>query len=188
MKTKLTLFFALLLAVAFVNPLSAQVKSDYDKNADFTTYKTYTFSGWQKDSDKKLNDFDKKRITDALISEFDKRGMKFIAEGSADANIALYVVIEKKTSTTAYTNYVGGMGYRGRWGWGMGSGYATTNYSESDYNEGTLVIDMYDKDSKDLVWQGVLTTAINDKAKKREKTIPKKIAKLMKEYPIKASK
>ncbi|WP_026966500.1 DUF4136 domain-containing protein [Algoriphagus terrigena] len=179
---------ALLLLVSMTG--FAQVKSDYDKDTDFTKYKTYSFEGWQKDSDQQLNEFDKKRITDALKAEFEARGMSLVESGG-DASIALYLVLDSKTSTTAYTNYMGGMGYGPRWGWGMGAGgmgSATTTYSEDDYIEGTLVVDMYDGSSKGLIWQGILTTIVKTKPEKREKTIPKNVKKLMAEYPIPASK
>jgi len=183
---KLSLFlFTLLVCIN----IEAQIKSDYDKNTDFSTIKSYTFAGWEKDSDKILNDFDKKRIKDALKNEFSSRGLSPV-EGNSDVDITLYIVVNKKTSTTAYTTYTGGMGYYGgRRGWGMGyggvgMGMATTDYNESDYLEGTLVVDMFDKDSKDLLWQGIITSVIKEKPKKREKSIPKKIKKLMKEYPV----
>jgi hypothetical protein len=176
-----------LLALILVgNSGIAQVKSDYDKSVDFTKYKTYSFEGWQKNSDKLLNDFDKKRILDALRNEFDARGMQLVQD-NADAAIALFIVLNQKTSTTAYTDYMGGMGYGPRWGWGMGGmgmGTATTTYSDHDYIEGTFVVDMYDKNGKKLIWQGISTSVVKDNPDKRDKTIPKKIKKLMKEFPI----
>ncbi|TYA57974.1 DUF4136 domain-containing protein [Formosa maritima] len=187
MKNPIKKFTLILLIISLTSISYSQVKSDYDKSTDFTKYKTIAYKGWQKDSDKKLTDFDKKRITDALTSEFSKRGIQ-IVEGDADAAITLYIVVNKKTSTTAYTSFNGGMGYAGRWGWGMGVGMgmgsATTTYDTNDYLEGTLVVDMYDSKSKSLVWQGVITSEVNEKPEKRVKSTPKKIAKLMKSYPI----
>ena len=164
----------------------AQVKSDYDKNVDFTTYKTYTFAGWQEDSDKILNDFDKKRIKESLKAEFASRGLSPV-QSNGDATITLFIVVNQKTSTTAYTSFNGTYGYRGRWGWGTGPGMVTANttYSENDYLEGTLVVDMYDSAGKNLIWQGIITTIIKSKPEKREKSIPKNIKKLMKKYPVK---
>lgn len=165
----------------------AQITSDYDKETDFSKYQTYAFAGWEKNSDQILNEFDKKRILDAMQNEFSERGLELV-ESDADANVTLYVVVDNKTSTTAYTTYNGGLGYGPGWGWGMGmgglGGTSTTNYSEDDYKEGTLVVDMYDQDSKKLVWQGVLQTVVKENPEKREKTIPKKISKLMKEFPV----
>jgi hypothetical protein len=85
---------------------------------------------------------------------------------------------------------MGGYGYGPRWGWGMGAGMgtSTTTYVEDDYMEGTLVMDMYDAKSKSMVWQGILNTNVKENPEKREKSIPKNIKKLMKEYPIKPTK
>lgn len=187
MKNTITFLGALIAVIMLSQASVAQVKSDYDKEADFSTYKTYTFEGWQDNSDDILNEFDKKRLLDAFRSELSKKGME-AKESDADVMITLFIVVNEKSSTTAYTDFNGGLGYGGRWGWGyggMGMGSATTTYTESDYKEGTLVIDMYDSGSKQLVWQGVLTSTVNENPKKREKTIPKKVAKLMKKYPPK---
>lgn len=197
MKKTISILGALVLFLSSTSILFAQVKSDYDKETDFSKYKTYTFEGWEKDSGKKLTDFDKKRITDALKSEFSARGMEVVTS-DGDVEITLYIVINNKTSTTAYTDYTGGMGYGGmgvRRGWGMGYGgmglgsvSSTTSYSENDYKEGTFVIDMYDNTGKNLIWQGIITSVVKEKSSKRDKSIPKKIKKLMKEYPIKPTK
>lgn len=187
MKTKLTLSVVIFMAVLFIGQLQAQVKSDYDKTVDFTKIKTYTFEGWALDSDKILNDLDKKRITDAFKHELSIRALEYKEEG-ADVAITLYVVIDNKTSTTAYTTYTGGMGYGPRWGYGAGGGMATTSVSEYDYQEGTIVIDFFNTETKNLVWQGINTQTVKDKPEKRDKSIPKSIKKLMKPYPVKPIK
>lgn len=190
MKTQLTLLLTTCLFFLLNLSAFAQVKSDFDKNTDFTQFKTFSFEGWQKNSDSLINDFDKKRILDALKSEFEARGMTYVKEGKADVSIALYLVLNNKTSTTAYTDYMGGMGYGPGWGWGMGPGMgsSTTTYQEDDYTEGTLVVDMYSTSDKKLLWQGILTTVVKDSPKKREKSIPKNIKKLMKKYPVSIKK
>jgi putative salt-induced outer membrane protein YdiY len=176
----------------FYNTATAQVTFDYDKDADFTQYKTYSFGGWQEGSDKLVNDLDKKRIQQSFKSEFTMRNMDYVL-GDADVIVTLYLVIDEKTSTTAYTDYHGmgmGYGYAGyyRPAWGWGGGYATTTYSEDDYRVGTLVVDVYDAKSKKLVWQGVSQKTINENASKRAKTIPKGVKKIMKNYPVEVSK
>lgn len=181
-----------LLLLAFSCTMSfAQVKSDYDKETDFESFKTVSFKGWEKNSDQILNDFDKKRITESLKNEFSSRGMTLV-QSDSDVDITLYVVVKEKTSTSAYTDYnYTSLGYRrGRWGWRNGAGFVSSNtiYNEDDYLEGTLVVDMYNHGTKELVWQGVLTTVVKTSPKKREKTIPKKIKKLMKKYPVKPIK
>lgn len=194
MKTVQKLFSILFVATLFVSQLNAQVKADFDGEVDFTKYKTYMFHGWVENSDKILNDLDKKRILDAFEHELTIRGMTY-DDANPDVGITLFIVIENKKSTTAYTNYNGGMGYGmgryGGWGYGgvgMGMGSATTTYSENDYQQGTTVIDFYDTGTKKLVFQGVLTKEVTTNPKKRDKTIPKNVGKLMYKYPVKPIK
>lgn len=194
MKNLIKPFVIIVFSIFISNTSKAQVSSDYDKEADFTSYKTYSFGGWQDDSGKIINDIDKKRIADAFKSEFTSRGMVYQKE-NADVIVTLFFVVDNKTSTTAYTSFNGGMGmgygygrgyYRPGWGWGMGS--STTTYNESDYRVGTFVVDVYDTTTKKLVWQGVSKKTINENANKRVKSIPKGIKKLLKKYPISPSK
>ncbi len=184
--TRTLLIFTSLLVASQLN--AQKVTVDYDKEADFTNYqsKSITFLGWQENSERLLNDLDKERMRKAFSGEFKSRGFE---KGGEDADLAvtLYLVLEKKTSTTAYTNYYGGSGYgryyRGSWGWG--NGYSTTTYSESDYIKGTLVMDVYDNNTNQLIWQAVGSGTVKQDPKKREKGIPKLAVKMMKKFPIK---
>ena len=174
--------------ILFSNSLYGQkVNTDFDKAADFTKYTSASFLGWQEGVS--LTDFDKKRFMDAFKVEMEKRNITLVESGG-DMAVALYIVAEQKTSTTAYTNYYGGgagRGYRrGRGGWG--GGHSTTSYSESDYLEGTLVIDVFDGKSKEQVWQAVATKTVKENPDKREKSIPKGVKKVMKKFPIKPVK
>ena len=176
----------LVMVFALSTSMKAQkVTGDYDKATDFSQYKTYQFVGWQKDSEKVMNDFDKKRLRDAIVEELGARDFKLVESG-ADMGVSLYIVVDQKTSTSSYTNFYDGAGYgRGRraaGGWG--NGYASTTYSESDYLQGTLVLDFLDESSKDLIWQGVATGTVTEKPEKREKSIPKAVKKLMKKFPV----
>lgn len=165
-----------------------KVTADLDKSADFGQYKTYKFLGWQDDSDKLINQIDQGRILEAFKAELSARGLE-VDQSSSDLTISLFLVTEDKTSTTAYTDYYGGrygMYRRGAWGWG--GGFGTTTYSENDYVQGTLVMDVYDEGSQNLIWQGVISGAVNENPQKREKSIPKAIRKLMKKYPVKLAK
>ena len=185
MKIKFLSFTLCMLLITSYS-IAQKVNTDYDKKADFTAYTSVSFIGWQDDNGQALNDFDKKRFTDAFKDEFEKRKLTLVESGG-DMVFALFVVAEQKTSTTAYTNYYGGgagRGYRrgGRGGWG--GGHSTTSYSESDYLQGTLVVDVFDGESKEQIWQAVATKTVNEKPEKREKSIPKGVKKIMKKFPI----
>ncbi len=188
--TKFTPFFLMFLAagILFSACNSVKVVSDKDPSADFSQYKTFEYYGWQKDSDKLLNDLDKRRIEEAFAREFKARGMELVKSGG-DAVVALFIVVDTETSTTAYTNHYGMGGYNyGPYGWGggwgMGMGTSTTTYSENQYNVGTLVCDVFDAERKELVWESVGSGTINENPKNREDRINKAVAKIMAEYPV----
>jgi hypothetical protein len=177
----------LIISIVFITSCSTvKVTADLDKDADFSKYKTASFLGWQEDSDKVLNDIDKKRLRDAFTTEFSNRNITLVEE-NGDMAITLFLVADQKTSVTAYSNYYGGGGGYGRYGrgrGGWGGGYSSTSYNETDYLQGTLVVDVFDNASGDMVWQAVATGTIQEKPDKREKSIPKSVTALMKEFPI----
>ena len=189
MKTK-SRYLTFILAMLIMGACSGlKVTSDYDKSVDFSKYKSFEYYGWAEESDKILNRFDKERIEAAFGDEFAKRNLKLVNEGG-DMVVSLFVVVDQKTSTTAYTNHynMGGYGYGG-WGWGyggMGMGSSTTHYSERDYLVGTLVVDVFDKESKKLIWQGVGQKTVDENPNTREKNMLKVAAAIMKPFPIKS--
>ena len=163
---------------------TVKVVTDVNKSVDFSTYKTYSFLGWQENSDKILSEFDKGRLRDAFIHEFERRGLTPVAE-NGDMQITLFIVVDRKTSVTAYTNYYGGRyGMYHRYYGGWGYGWASTTYDESDYLEGTLVMDVFDGSTRDQIWQGIATSTINENPDKRENSIPAKIGSLMRKFPV----
>jgi hypothetical protein len=179
---KITLI-TLLICLTVIFSYAQKVTVDFDKTVDMSNYKTFTFLGWQDESDRILNDFDKERLHDAFIAEFKKRNITQVEEG-ADMDISLYIVITKETSRSAYTTYMGGGLGRGYRGGGWGGGYSSTNYTENDYLAGTMVIDVYDPETKNLIWEAVATDTVSEKPQKREKGIPKAVSKLMKKFPV----
>ena len=105
MKKTLFGFLALIFILSSCGS-SIKVSSQYDRETDFTQYKTYSYLGWSNNSDQLMNDFDKRRVEAAFAHEFEIRGMKYVAAGG-DIEISLFLVTEQKTATTAYTNHYG---------------------------------------------------------------------------------
>ncbi len=160
------------------------VSADFDDSVDFAEFKTYSYLGWSKNSSELLNDLDKKRIESAFNNEFKARGMTYVQTGG-DIEVSLYLVTDKKTATTAYTDYYGGYGgyYFGHpWGWGRG--FATTRYHQYDYLVGTLVCDVVDSAKKNLVWQGVGSGTVSENSAGRKEKIPAAVSKIMALYPV----
>jgi len=180
------LYLAGMIALASCSSIS--FNSDKDPDADFSQYKTLSYYGWADESSKVINDLEKKRIETAFADEFKKRGITFVEHGG-DIIVSLYIVVDQKTGVTAYNNYYGAggpYGYRGYYGagWGWGMGYGTTTYSEYDYMVGTLICDVFDFETKKLVWQGVVSGEIDQNPRTREQNIPRVVKEIMKRYPV----
>ncbi len=89
---------------------------------------------------------------------------------------------KEETSTTMYT----GGGFAG-WGWGGGGmGMATT--STSQYIVGTLVVDIFDVMTKQLLFRGQAQETISNNAEKNTKTLYKAMEKMFKDFPPTAAK
>jgi hypothetical protein len=93
----------------------------------------------------------------------------------ADLYIGYQASVDKEKQWNAYGT--GGL----RWGGGM------ANASSSTISVGTLVLDMYDPATKQLVWTGRATKTIDPNAsqEKRQKNLDKAMQKLLKNYPPK---
>ena len=172
---------------------STKVVSDIDSTVDFTKIKTFEYYGWAKESDKALNQFDRERIEQAFAEEGRKRGLTRV-DSDGDAIVSLFVTGKVKTTQTATTTGMGmggmgGMGRRGMGspGWGWGGGHSTTHITESQYLEGTLMIERFDPDTKKLIWQGIGTGTVDDNPQSNEEGIPKAVAAIMKQFPIAAN-
>lgn len=172
---------------------TVKVQSDVDSSVDFTQYKTFEYYGWAEESDKLLNDMDKRRIESAFADEFYKRGLGVVGK-DGELVIALYIVVQDKQQTTATTTNMGGGygGYGGYYGYGpgygWGGGYSTTQVNTYDYQVGTLVVSVFDKAKEQLIWESTANKEIDQNTKNREKTIRYVVEKMMKEYPVPAPK
>jgi len=167
---------------------SLKVTTDMDKTVDFTQYKTFEYYGWADESDKILNDLQKQRIESAFGSEFEKRGVEF-AESGGDAIVTLYIVTQDKTQVTANTTSTGGYGGYGGYygygpGYGWGGGHSTTTVNEYDYTVGTLIVSVYDAEEKKLIWEAIGKDELSESDKNVDERVAKKVAYIMKDYPI----
>ena len=61
-------------------------------------------------------------------------------------------------------------------------------YSWQNYKEGTLVVDLYDAKTKQLIWRGSAEDTLSDKAEKNEKNLDKGVAKMFKKFPPEPTK
>ena len=182
----------LALVFAFIAlPASAdKVFVDYDRDADFSKFETFSYMS-QKPGMLAQNDLMDKRIVDSLVDHLTAVGMKQVDSGGDI--VVTYQVTTKTTprinSTTALP--AGGMWGAGGWGygagWGPGYGYAgggwaTTSTTVSEYKSGSLVIEAYDPETKQAIWRGSSQGSVPDSPKKAVKKIDKALDKMSKKW------
>src|SRR5271156_7034950 len=163
------------MTLVFAGMASAQqVKTDYDRSANFALYKTYS---WEHVETKDPLNVD--RIKHAVNTVLAARGWTMVDSGADVAVVAMEITRDQQTLNTFYDGLGGGWGWRGFGGGGFGESETT----EQDYKDGTLVIDMYEAKTKQLIWRSSAEDTLSNNADKNEKNLEKGVAKMFKNFP-----
>jgi len=154
-----------------------QVKTDYDRNTDFSQYKTYS---WEKVQTQDALWVD--RIKEAVNAALTAKGWTPVESGGDVAIVAIETTQTQRTLNTFYEGFGGGWRWRGMGGFGD----ATTTVE--NYKVGTLVVDLFDAKTKNLIWRGSSSDTLSDKSDKNIKALGKGVQKMFDHFPPDAKK
>jgi len=180
------LLFAAMMGLLFVasSAVSQDVRYNFDKNTDFSKFKTYKWVSLKDAS--KMNTLVDKQIKDSIDAELATKGLTKVEDDSANLYVGYQVGVGQEKQFTSYsTDWGYGPGWnRGGW-YGGGMGSTTTSGQTDTIYVGQMAVDMYDSANKDLVWRGTASKTIDEKAKpeKQQKNLAKAVKKLFKNYP-----
>lgn len=166
----LSIFVFMLAACSSIN-----VNSDYDKQVDFTVYKTYAFHKTGIDK-AEISDLDKKRILRSIDEAMTAKG--FTKSETPDLLIAFFT---KEREEVNVNQFNAGWGYG--WGWGWNPYLWGGNTSVSRHTEGTLYIDIIDAKKKELIWQGEGEGVLTKNTDKKDEVIKEFVTKILEQYP-----
>jgi hypothetical protein len=155
------------------------VKVDFDKNANFAPIKTFAVkigTSWH-------NQISENRIKTEIEQSLTEKGWTKTDEAKADALVVLHGATEKEKTLNTFYSGMGGYGGYGWRGWGGMGGMGTATTTTSEYLVGTLVVDIFDAKSKNLLYRGIAQDEISDKPEKNIKKIAKAADKLFKDFP-----
>jgi len=164
------------------------IRSDYDREADFGAYRTYNFIENAGPDGQGYQSLFSKYMIAAISREMESRG--YTRSDNPDLFVNFNALLQDKTKVTQTpaTMPMGGYyGYRGAYygGWG-GYGYATETHV-SQYTEGTFNIDLIDARKKQLVWEAVAVGRITeDKLENLEQSVNEGVPKFFANYPFRA--
>lgn len=169
-------FLPLLLLFIVASCSSVSVNSDYDKNVDFSAYKTYAYH--KAGIDKvEISDLDKRRILHAIDYQMAAKG--FTKSENPDLLINIFTKSREQVNVNQFN---AGWGYGWGWGWNpyMMMGRQTT---VSTSTEGTLYIDLIDAKKKEMIWQGEGAGILTKNNAKKEERITEFVSKILAQYP-----
>ena len=158
---KLSSAAALLFASTY-SMQAQQVSKDYDHTANFEAYHTFSFAKVQTS-----NPLFESRVRSAITQELQSKGWQAVPSGADIAVTAIGDVRNQQEYTTFYNGLGPGFGWRG-WGgwwggrWGAGGSSVATTTSQT-VPIGTLLIDLYDTRTHNLVFRGRATDQLHQK-------------------------
>jgi hypothetical protein len=163
-----------------------KVQSEFDTSANFTAAKTFAV----RPLPKSIPGVDPGLILrvgpaamDAVRASLKGKGYTEVAEAKkADIAVLVHGKSVPKTEVTAW----GFTPTYGRAGWYRGypyGGYSMGNVSVDQYDEGTLIVEVYDVNSKNMIWVGWVTAEATANKSEQASKVAAGITKILATYP-----
>lgn len=179
--------FACLLIFSFYGCTTVSTYSEKDNSVSFGNYKTFA---WLPIDQKDMRENIRLRnqtmvIHESVEKELEKRGL---APDTTAPDILLRFTLKTITRTEfvnqpVYT-YPAGYGWWGRGHYWYGPGYVVYNRYPVKVRDGSLVIDVIERESGNVIWRGWSTEELNN-SKAFSKNIPEMIKNIFDRYPVK---
>jgi len=188
------------ITIAFITGCSSlTLNTDYDKEIDFSSFKTYR---WHNNNEYntasqqyfKVNNLMDQRIRTTIDKQLQTQGYTSENPEKVDFLVNYSVVIEDKTDIHTYNNYNGyypgfryGAGY-GSYGRSMSMGYSSgSDVQITQYQQGTLIIDIINPETDQLMWRGAADGRLPKSARRKEKDklVQQYVTKILSDFPPK---
>lgn len=155
-------------------PGGASVQTDYDHQANFSQFHTFSFAHVATD-----NPLNEGRVKAEVTKELTAKGFTAVDSGG---DLVLTAVGSTK-NRQEYTTFYNGPSFGYYYGGFGGTGYQTTTVQ--NYKVGTLVLDMYSGESKKLLWRSIAKRGVNDSSEARRADLNAAIDQMLSNFPPK---
>ncbi|MCU0736591.1 MAG: DUF4136 domain-containing protein [Methylotetracoccus sp.] len=153
---------------------AVDVRTDHDASVDFSRYSTYYWKRFPRTSNSLMDG----RIVTAVDGQLFARGWRKVPEQQAQTALAASVTErDGQWVDTMHNNW--GPGWQG---WGMG-GPMMMSARVVNYTVGTLVIDLYDVNSRNAVWRGTASDIISRRPETVRKSMEEGVRKMFARFP-----
>lgn len=188
----------LILAVISLSALSAcssmKSSSDYDPAINFSEIKTFAWVEQKsEDNSYHLDGLMDQRVRAAVDNQLSQKGLKLTNAETADVLVNYLTKVDKKINVDTFNTNYGynpyGYGYNPYgygYGWGM-SRAMNTQTTVREYEVGTLILDMVDRESGRLIWRGTVADTIRNDNTPNERVgiVNEAVASMLMAYPPK---
>jgi hypothetical protein len=172
---------AALLSLVLLGACSSyNVTYDYDVTASFARYHTFDYYTSKKGTGGTTTLMDK-RVRSAVEKELQAKGFAMETKADPDFLVTYYPIVQnRKVRTTV----------RSGWGWGYRPFYGGVGVSSSsvrNYKEGTIVIEIVDFKTNQMIWQGAANGALTglDNPEDANEVVPKAVRDILAKFPPK---
>ena len=150
--------------------------SDWDETYDFSALSTYAWTDQGLEGG--VSEIMLRRMKAAVEGDLATKGFSKADEYTADFLLAYHTGTQDQQQYDTY-----GYGAGGWWGGYWGGGMTTTTVRT--YTEGTLILDVIDRERNELVWRGSATDTIDEmnSPEQRVQLVQDAVTKLMKDFP-----
>ena len=184
---KTTGLFLLIGPLALLTACSTiTTKRDFDRNAKFDSYKTYAWA-----PEPNTLALATPAVDQAIHAALDKgltaRGLTKAQGKTPDFYVVYHVTSVQKTDVRHYTDWGFGTAYRPGYGYYVGWPGNPATYAVLDQIKvGALILDFVEVRRQQLVWRGVASAVISDKAGDNATRAAQAVNVLLAEFPPQA--
>lgn len=160
------------------------IRADYDKAADFGKYRTYGFVAQAGTDAGDFRSLGTQMLQNAAAQQMEQRG--YTRGENPDLVINFKGKLEEKVDveSTPAPYYGPGWGYGGWYGAPYG-GWGGTEVTTRRYNVGTLVMDVVDREKRQVVFQGAISGVVTKEMQQnREASINRAVEGIFMKYPF----
>ncbi len=158
------LFLGIILLVGACS--SNREKTDYRTDYDFSQLKSFALLPVDKSvySNPKVSQIEVDRVGKLLSGELQKRYQK-VDKSLADFYVRYFVVVEERMKVDTYNASYGMYPY----GYGYHFGMHAPQTRNTYYQQGSIIVDIIDAKSQDVVWRGSTEAKVTNQATPQER-------------------
>jgi uncharacterized protein DUF4136 len=130
-----------------------------------------------------VNSISNRALRTDLVKAFENRG--YVVSDRPDFTVAYYASAKEKLDVT-YWDY----GYRYYPSWWDGPGFYDRGYAPSvtEYTQGTVIVDVVDPNTRELLWRGQGVATVSDDEAQYEQDLWKTVMAILEKFPRAAAR